>query len=353
MKKKVILVFNVGSSSIKYSLFEDANLIKSADYEELKTREDYKKSVEKIFKDINEKEINFIVHRVVHGGQLKKPSKINANVKGIIKKFSELAPLHNPRELEVIEWCEKYKKPQYAVFDTLFFSGLPQVAKIYAIPASITKKYGIRRYGFHGLSHKSISRGLRGKTITCHLGSGSSISALIDGKPIDTSMGFTTSEGLVMGTRSGTIDPGIIFFLEKKRHNMQKILTENSGLKGISGYSDFRKIRARMKKDKKCRLAYDIFLYQIIKTIGSYVAILDGLNNLVFSAKIGENVPRLRKEICNHFSFLGIELDNNKNESNSEVISTKTSKVKVFVRKTNEEKIAVEEILKIYKTKTT
>jgi len=352
MKRKIILVFNVGSSSIKYSLFEDYKLIKSGNYEELKTKEDYKKSVEKIFKNINEKEVNLIVHRVVHGGELKKTSKINEEVKKKIKDFSEFAPLHNPKQLKVIELCEKYKKPQYAVFDTLFFSDIPKIAKIYAIPREITKKYKIERYGFHGLSHKSISRGLKGRTITCHLGSGSSISALVNGKPVDTSLGFTTLEGLMMGTRSGTIDPGVIFFLEEKGYNTKKLLTESSGLKGISGYSDFRIILSRMKKDKKCRLAYEMFVYYIIKTIGSYVAVLNGLDNLVFAAKIGENVSKLREDVCNHFSFLGIQLDKEKNKLNSEIISSGKSKVKVYVRKTNEEKIAVEEIMKIYKTKT-
>jgi acetate kinase len=247
----------------------------------------------------------------------------------------------------VIKLCERYKKPQYAVFDTLFFSDIPEVARTYAIPREITKKYKIRRYGFHGLSHESVSHGLKGRTITCHLGSGSSISAILNGKPIDTSLGFSTLEGLMMGTRSGTIDPGVIFFLEKRGYNTKELLTEKSGLKGICDYADFREIRKRMKTNKACKLAYDMFVYQIIKTIGSYVAVLNGLDNLVFTAKIGENVPKLREDICSHLSFLGIKLDSKKNNLNSEVISLSKSKVKVYVRKTDEEKIAVEEVLKI------
>ncbi len=344
---KIILVFNVGSSSIKFSLFNNSNLIKSGYYEKLKTEEDYKKSVEKIFKETDGEEISLITHRVVHGGEIKKPVRINEEVKKKIREFSEFAPLHNPKQLKVIELCEKYNKPQYAVFDTLFFSEIPEVAKTYAIPKEITKKYKIRKYGFHGLSHNYVSQGLKGRTITCHLGSGSSISALLNGKPVDTSMGFTPLEGLMMSTRSGTIDPGLIFFLEKKEHNIKELLTEKSGLKGICGYTDFRDIRARMKKNKDCRLAYDLFVYQIIKIIGSYVAVLNGLDNLVFTGKIGENVAKLRKEVCDKFSFLGIKLDKNKNELNSEIISSKESKVKVYVRETNEEKIAVEEVLKI------
>ncbi len=343
----IILVFNVGSSSVKYSLFEKSVLTDSGDYERLKTRKDYEDSVKKIFKKIDGKKINLIIHRVVHGGDLKMPVKITNEVKNKIRKFSEFAPLHNPKQLMVIEFCEEYKIPQYAVFDTMFFAELPEVARIYAIPLSITKKFGIRRYGFHGLSHKYVSRGLKGKTITCHLGSGSSISAILNGKPVDTSMGFTPLEGLIMGTRSGTIDPGIIFFLKKRGYNAEEILMNKSGLKGICNHNDFRDILSNMGKEKECKLAYEMFLYHVIKMIGSYVAVLKGLDNLVFTAKIGENVAKFRKDVCDSFPFLGIRLDDKKNKYNKELISSKDSKVKVFVKKTNEEKIAVEEVLKI------
>ncbi len=347
--KKTILVFNVGSSSIKYSLFENSNLIESGNYERLKTKDDYSKSVEEIFKKFNRDDIDIIAHRVVHGGDLKKPTKITEEVKNRIKEFSDFAPLHNPKQLMVIELCENYKKPQYAVFDTMFFSDIPEVAKTYAIPLDITKKYRIRRYGFHGLSHEYVSRDLKGKVIICHLGSGSSIAAILNGKPVDVSMGLTPLEGLIMGTRSGTIDPGIIFFLEKIGYNVKELLTEKSGLKGICGKNDFRDILSNMEKDKNCKLAYEMFVYSIVKTIGSYVSVLDGLNNLVFTAAIGENTARLREDVCKHFSFLGIEIDSKRNNSNSEVISSKNSKVKIVVKKTNEEKMAVEEVLKILK----
>src|SRR3989344_3547776 len=349
MGKKIILVFNVGSSSIKYCMCENLNLTDSGNYERLKTKDDYKKTIKKIFKRIDEKNIDLIIHRVVHGGDLKKPERINKKIKDRIEKFSEFAPLHNPKQLMVIELCESCKKPQYAVFDTMFFSELPELARTYAIPKSITKKFGIRRYGFHGLSHEYASRGLKGRTIICHLGSGSSISAVLDGKPVDTSMGFTPSEGVLMGTRSGTIDPGIIFFLEKRGYDTGRLLTEKSGLKGLTGFNDFRDILSRMDKNKNAKLAYDMFLYQIAKTIGSYVAILNGLDNLVFTAKIGKNVAKLREDVCKHFSFLGIDIDKEKNKLNSGVISSEKSRVKVLVIKTNEEKMAVEEVLKIYK----
>lgn len=345
MNKKRILVFNVGSSSVKYSLFENSELLKTGNYERLKTKDDYRASVKKIFEEI--KNADVIVHRVVHGGDLNHTSKISKEAKEKIKKFSEFAPLHNPKQLMVIEICEEYKKPQYAVFDTMFFSEIPEKAKMYAIPMEITKKYNIKRYGFHGLSHRYVSQSLRGKTITCHLGSGSSIAAIVEGKPIDVSMGLTPLEGIIMGTRSGTIDPGIIFFLQKKGFNAEEMLTEKSGLKGICGYNDFRDILSKMSKNKNCKLAYEMFAYQIIKTIGSYVSAMNGIDNLVFTAAIGENVPKLRRDVCSNLKFLGAKIDENKNKKNSELISSKDSKVKVFVKKTNEEKIAVEEVLKI------
>jgi acetate kinase len=346
MKKVNILVFNVGSSSIKYSLFKETEMLKAGNYERLKTKEDYRDSVEKIFVEIPEK-IDLIVHRVVHGGDLKKPSKITEEVKNRIKEFSEFAPLHNPKQLMVIELCEIYKKPQYAVFDTMFFADIPEIARTYAIPIEITGKYDIRRYGFHGLSHEYVSKNLKGKTITCHLGSGSSIAAIINGKAVDVSMGLTPLEGLIMGTRSGTIDPGIIFFLQKKGYNVEEMLTEKSGLKGLCGYNDFRDILENMNRDKSCKLAYDMFVYQIIKTIGAYIAAMNGIDNLVFTAAIGENVPKLREDVCNNFSFLKIKLNKDKNKENAEIISSESSKIKVIVKKTSEETMAVEEVLKV------
>jgi acetate kinase len=344
---KKILVFNVGSSSIKCSLFEDTKLIESKNYERLKSKEDYEKTVKNIFTKFENRNIDAIVHRVVHGGDLKKTSKITKEIKEKIKMFSEFAPLHNHNQLRVIELCEKFKKPQYAVFDTMFFANIPEVSKIYAIPKEITKKYKIHRYGFHGLSHESVSQDLKGKTITCHLGSGSSIAAIKDGKPIDTSMGLTPLEGIMMCTRSGSIDPGIILLLQKDGYNAQDILTNKSGFKGISGYNDFRDILENMNKDKDCKLAYDLFVYSIVKTIGSYIAVLNGLNNLVFTAAIGENVPKLREDICKHFEFMGIHIDKNKNKLNSSQISSKNSKVAIYVKESNEERIIIKEVLYI------
>ena len=213
---KQILVFNVGSSSIKYSLFENKKRTFKKTFEKLNLIQDYKKTFEKIFNELEKEKFDLIVHRIVHGGDLKKPVKINSQIKNKIKEFSKFAPLHNPKQLEIINLCEKFKKPQYAVFDTMFFSELPEVSKTYAIPKSISKKHKIQKYGFHGLSHSSVSKKLKNKTIVCHLGKGSSISAIKNKKPIDTSMCLTPLEGLIMCTRSGSIDPGLIMFLQKK-----------------------------------------------------------------------------------------------------------------------------------------
>ncbi len=346
MQKK-ILVFNVGSSSIKYSLFEDLKLLEYGNKEKLKSKKDYENAVQEIFQQFIDRNIDVLAHRVVHGGELKETSMITSEVKEKIKTFSEFAPLHNPKQLMVIELCEKFQKPQYAVFDTMFFANIPEVAKTYAIPKEITEKYNIRRYGFHGLSHEYSSKKLKGRTIVCHLGSGSSISAIKDGKPLDTSMGLTPLEGIMMGTRSGSIDPGIILYLQKKKYDVEEILTNQSGLKGISGYNDFRDVLKGMEEHKECKLAYDLFVYRITKVIGSYITVLNGLDNLVFTAAIGENVPKLRKDICAKLKFLGLKLNKNKNNGNDEKISSIFSKIKVYVIKSDEESMAAEEVLKI------
>ncbi len=345
---KKILVFNVGSSSIKYSLFENKKKVYGNCFEKLNSKEDFKEAIHKIFEKFKDTKIDLIAHRVVHGGPLDKPSRINTEVIRQIEKYSEFAPLHNPKQLMAIRFAkQKTKIPQYAVFDTMFFSELPEVSRNYGIPKSIVKKYGIKRYGFHGLSHKFVSKELKGKTITCHLGSGSSIAAIKDKKPLDTSMGLTPLEGVMMGTRSGSIDPGIILFLQQKGYNAEKILTEKSGLKGICGYNDFRDILKKMGKDKNCKLAYNLYQYRIIKVVGSYIPVLEGIDNLVFTAAIGQNVPKLRESICKHFEYLGMKIDKKRNNKNEELISSKNSKIKVYVKKTNEEKQIVEEVLKV------
>lgn len=339
------LIFNVGSSSIKYCLFENKTKKESGNYEKLHDKKDYKKALNKIFDKFKDEGIDYIAHRVVHGGDITKPEKITKRTEKKIKEFSKFAPLHNPKQLMVIDIVRKKTDvPQYSVFDTMFFSEIPEVAKTYAIPSKLSKKYGIRKYGFHGLSHKYVSKDLNGKTITCHLGSGCSVSAIDNGVPLDTSMGMTPLEGLIMRTRSGSIDPGLILFLRKKGHDIDKILRKDSGLKGISGKDDFRDILETMNKNKKSKLAYDMFIYNLSKIIGSYLTVLNGLDNIVFTAAIGENVPKLRREVCNTLNFMDVKLDDKKNKINSEKISQEKSSVNVYVRKTDEETQIVEEI---------
>lgn len=343
---KNILVFNAGSSSLKFSLFEDCKKKIFGKYEELKSKREYQKAFKEIYSQLNKKvQIDVVLHRVVHGGELKSPAKIDKKVEKEILKFSKFAPLHNSLQLKIIKLSKKFKVPQYAIFDTSYFASLPELAKTYAIPKEISQEYSIRRYGFHGISHEAASKNLKGKTISCHLGKGSSITASLNGKAIDTSMGLTPLEGVVMCTRSGSLDPGLVLFLEKKFKNLDKILNKNSGLKAISGKEDFREILKNLKQ-KDSRLAYEMFVYSLVKQIGAYVGVLEGLDNLVFTGQIGINVPRLRKDICDSFKFLEIFLDSRKNELNKELISSSKSKVKVWIKKDSEDLAMVEKFLK-------
>ncbi len=359
-----ILVFNTGSSSVKFALFQNSKKIIFGKCDRIKNPnshlvinnyqkvipkkiQSFEKAAEIIIEFLQSKNLFFskIAHRVVHGGAIKKPSLINKKIKKTIKEYSQFAPLHNPPELEVIDYCKKFKKPQYAVFDTAFFEGLPEKSKTYAIPKKIIKKFKIRRYGFHGISHKFVSQNLKGKTITCHLGNGVSIAAIKNKKPIDTSMGLTPLEGLMMGTRAGNLDPGLLLFLEKKSYNLDKILNNESGFKALTNKTDIRDIIS--SKDKHSKLAIEIFIYKVIEYIGAYIAALEGLDNLVFTGGIGENIPEIRKKICNNFSFMGLKIDNNKNSRNSYLISEKSSKIKVYVIKTDEEMMIMREVTKI------
>jgi acetate kinase len=366
---KNLLVINAGSSSIKFSLFkkgknltsifsgscdeidtENSSLIfkdREANIHKIKIKiSNHKEAINLIIDLLKKQKLDFdaIAHRIVQGGHLHKVTLIDKKVENTISSFSSFASLHNPFELKVIQILKNLKKPQYAVFDTEFFVNLPEVSKIYPIPLEISKKYNLRRYGFHGISHEYVSENLKGKTIVCHLGSGCSVSAIKDGKALDTSMGMTPLEGVMMRTRSGSIDPGIILFLQKRGYNLDKILMEDSGFKGISGKEDFRDILKTIKTDKNSKLAYDMFVYSISKMIGSYIAVLNGLDNLIFTAAIGENVPMLRKDICDNLKFLGLEIDHKKNEANNEIISAKKSKVKIYVKKTNEEYLIAKKI---------
>ena len=339
---KNLLVLNTGSSSIKFALFSNNQKVFSGKIEKVR---DFKKAINTILKTLEENSVKFdvIAHRIVHGGDLNKPCLINRKTESIIKKYSEFAPLHNPPQLQVIQICKKFKKEQYAVFDTAFFADIPDKAKHYPIPEDIREKYNIKKYGFHGISHKSMAQNIFGKTISIHLGSGCSISAILNNKPIDTSMGLTPLEGLMMGTRPGDIDSGILIFLSKKKYNLDDILNFKSGLKAFSKDNDFRYFLSNLDKPK-IKLGFDIFVYKIVKYIGAYTAALNGLDNLIFTGAIGENSSIVREEICKNLTYLGIEIDNDKNKENADIISTPVSRVKVFVKKTDEESEIAKEV---------
>ena len=301
-------------------------------------------------------DIDGVGHRVVQGGNLfDKPMLVTEEVKEQIRAYGEMAPLHNYANLAGIEACEELMPgiPQVVVFDTMFHQTIPPYAYLYGIPYEYYEKYGIRKYGAHGTSHKYVSEcaaeilGLNGennKMIVCHLGNGSSISAIENGKVVDTSMGFTPLEGLMMGTRSGDIDPAAVLFLMEKEgltpKEMDTILNKKSGLLGVSGISnDMRDLEVAMSiGNERAHLAHDMFIYRIKKIIGSYIAIMNGIDVLVFTAGIGENNPLVRSLICQDMDYCGISLDEKKNIyfAQGEIQSAK-SRVKIMVIPTDEE----------------
>ena len=317
----MIIVLNCGSQSLKYKIFsKDFELIKKEE-RRIKRKKDYKKVLEKELKKLSifENKVNKICHRVVHGGEkFREPVKITKKNLKELKKYKNIAPLHNPYNILGIEISFKIfpQAKQIAVFDTGFYSHLPKKAFIYPLPENLRKKYGFRKFGFHGISHEYAAR--RGaqeikkpfsklKIITCHLGGGASITAIKQGKAIDTSMGFTPLEGLMMMTRSGDIDPGIVIRLSKdlSSEKLNKILNNFSGVKGISGLTDMKEVLEAIKRgDKKAKLALDIFVYRIQKYIGAYFALLNGCDLLVFTGAIGAGSQKIRKMIGGNLKIL-------------------------------------------------
>lgn len=312
-------------------------------------------------------EIDAVGHRVVHGGERFTDSVLISDdvLKGI-EACAEIAPLHNPPNLYGIKACMRlmYNTPQVAVFDTAFHQTMPKVAYLYGLPYEMYVKYGLRRYGFHGTSHKYVAQQaaeMMGehmsdlRFITCHLGNGASIAAIKYGKSIDTSMGYTPLEGLVMGTRSGEIDPAIIpFLMEKENMNAQQIddyLNRRSGILGISGLSsDFRDLESAANRgDERSQLAIDIFAYKVKKYIGGYVAAMGGVDAIIFTAGLGENSPFMRDKICNGLEYLGTRIDPelNKLRGKQMEISIKRARVKIFVIPTNEELVIARDTLNI------
>ena len=300
-------------------------------------------------------DIDAIGHRVVHGGDsFAKMTLVTEEVKTEIGEFSSLAPLHNPHNLEGIRVAEKFfpNAEQVAVFDTAFHQTMPIKARKYAIPNALFTEHKIKAYGFHGTSHKYVSEkaisylGEKStKIISIHLGNGCSMTAIVKGKSMDHSMGFGPGNGLIMGTRSGDIDHSVVFHLIDAlgytSEEVNTMLTKESGMFGLTGYSDLRDIRAQAKKgNQDCRLALDINTYRIKKNIGAYTAAMNGLDAIIFTAGVGENSSLIRKMVCAEMDYIGIELDDTKNEETSKdlhEINTESSKVKVLVIPTNEE----------------
>lgn len=304
------------------------------------------------------KEISAVGHRVVHGGKYYSASiLVDEEVKRLIRECFDLGPLHNPANLIGINACEAILPgtPQVAVFDTAFHQTMPEKAYMYAIPHEYYEKYSIRRYGFHGTSHSFVSQKMleisgldpeNSKVIVCHLGNGASVSAIVNGKCVDTSMGLTPLEGLIMGTRSGDLDPAIVEFIANKEGltvgETLNALNKKSGVYGMSGgvSSDFRDLnKAADEGNKLAQLALDAFVYRVAKYIGAYTAAMNGVDAIAFTAGLGENDKLTRKEIVSYLGYLGAELDEERNDVRGKeaLISTDASKVKLYVIPTNEE----------------
>ncbi len=383
-----VMVLNCGSSSIKYQLIETLNgkpLAKGAverigmasallthqphNGEKIKIVGeilDHKIAIEYVLAVLMSKnhgvisdmnEIDAVGHRVVHGGETFSGSVlITDNVMQAIKDNIDIAPLHNPANIKGIQAAKAHlpNVPQVAVFDTAFHVNMPPYAYLYGIPYTLYKRYKIRRYGFHGTSHRYVSQRAAVrlgkhiedlKIITAHLGNGASMAAIKNGRSIDTSMGFTPLEGLLMGTRTGDMDPSVILYIMGKEEltlsEANTLMNKHSGLFGISGESsDMREIEEAMEDgNKRAKYAFDVFTYRIKKYIGSYAAALGGLDALVFTGGIGENSVKVRKSVCEGLDFLGIKLDDKKNENaNGEaILSTDDSPVKILKIPTNEE----------------
>ena len=391
-----VLVLNSGSSSIKYQFIDTENKVALAkglvdrigmsgavlahqryDGDQIKIAGeilDHQIAVEYVLGVMlsrnhgvisDKKDIEAVGHRVVHGGETFSDSVfINEHVVKVLQDNIELAPLHNPPNIKGIQACQRIlpDTPQCAVFDTAFHSHMPPKSYLYGIPYELYKKYKIRRYGFHGTSHLYVSQCAAAllkkevrdlKIITAHLGNGCSMAAIKYGQSMDTTMGFTPLEGLLMGTRSGDLDPSLILYIMGKEGltlgEASTLLNKHSGLIGISGESsDMREILAAVKDNQqRSKWAFEIFCYRIKKYVGAYTAAMGGLDALVFTGGIGENSQEVREEVCMDMEFLGIEIDELKNQNNDEIISKEHSKVSVMRIPTNEELVIALDTAKI------
>jgi len=307
--------------------------------------------------------VDAVGHRVVHGGELFRHAVVvTPEVKEALRELNDLAPLHNPHNLAGIEAAEALlpHAPQVAVFDTALHAHMPAYAYLYAIPYELYERYRIRRYGFHGISHQYVARRvahLMGRPleelriISCHLGNGSSIAAIQGGVSIDTSMGFTPLEGLMMGTRSGDIDPGALIYLmahgDLNLSELNALLNRQSGLKGITGFSgDMRDIEAAIDAgDDRARLAFDMYEYRVRKYVGAYAAAMNGVDAIAFTAGIGEHSPRLREQLCRHLGYLGVRIDTARNAAaaGETDITAPGASVRVYVIPTDEELVIAQD----------
>lgn len=394
----IVFVINCGSSSLKYQLIDmknenvmakglierigmDGSVLKhtpaNANTIDISTEiPDHKVAIQLVIEALLDEnhgvikkmsEINAVGHRVVHGGERFTDSMLITTdvIKGI-EACCEIAPLHNPPNLHGILACMELlpEVPQVAVFDTAFHQTMPKTAFLYGLPYEMYVKYGLRRYGFHGTSHRYVAQKaaeMMGehmsdlRIITCHLGNGASLTAIKYGKSVDTSMGYTPLEGLIMGTRSGEIDPAIIPFLMEKENmdatQIDNFLNRRSGILGISGLSsDFRDLEAAANNgDERSQLAIDIFAYKVKKYIGGYVAAMGGVDAIVFTAGLGENSPFMREKICNGLEYLGTRIDPelNKIRGKAREVSIKRARTKIFVIPTNEELVIARDTKRI------
>ncbi len=353
-----ILVLNSGSSSVKCSLYDfsqfNGELLIPIWEHKIEWKNVQKATTSQLERELrsllSDKKVDCIGHRVVHGGNKYQESvKINTEVKQAIRQLADIAPLHNLADVAGIEALERIfpNIPQIAVFDTAFHHTLPEAASTYPGPFEWTEM-GIRRFGFHGISFQYCTRvaskmlgGKIKKMVVCHLGSGASLCAILHGKSIDTTMGFTPLEGLMMDTRSGTVDPGILLYLLKKGkitpEELSHTLYEKSGLLGLSGISsDMRDILEKNSENNpRAKLVLDVYLHRLVSSIGSMVASLEGLDVLVFTAGIGENAAFIRREVCRRLAFLGIELDDPQTKGDR-ILSSISSQIQVLLIHTQE-----------------
>lgn len=395
-----VLVINCGSSSLKYQLIDMANedvlakglveriAAEGSVLKHEKTGMD-KEIIKQPMKDHKDalglvlgaltndtygavkslSEINAVGHRTVHGGEkISESCIVNDEILGVMKECIDLAPLHNPANIMGIEACQELmpNTPMIAVFDTAFHHTIKESAYIYALPYEYYEKYKIRRYGFHGTSHKYVSHKAAEvlnkdikdlKIITCHLGNGASVAAIKNGEVVDTSMGFTPLEGLIMGTRCGDLDPAVITFLMEKENldynQVNTIMNKKSGVLGISGVSsDFRDIEeAAEKGNKRAQIALESFANRVRKYIGAYATMLGGLDLLIFTAGLGENSKEMREMICSNLEFLGVELDEERNSirGKDQIINKDGAKTTVMVVPTNEELMIAKETVALVK----